>query len=68
LSSSGGGLPPDWAFFFSGGAHVYYGLLVLAIAALLAVLSLLSGFWLGVVSLVVAVGVFVDLWAHNYRH
>ena len=53
-------------WFFTGHAHVYYGLLAIF---LLGIYNILHGSVLaGLIQLVASVGVFVDLWAHNYRH
>jgi hypothetical protein len=53
-------------WFLTGHAHVYYGLLIIFA---LGVYDLVHGsLWAGLIQLIVSVGVFVDLWAHNYRH
>jgi hypothetical protein len=56
------------AFFLSGSAHDYYGLLgIMSLGVVGMILFLfLWPFWL--LMMIFAAGVFVDLWAHEFKH
>ncbi len=61
----------DTAFFLSGRAHVYYGAVLIILAAVGgATLSKGSeGLILAFVLIaIMAAGIFVDVWVHGYRH
>ena len=57
-------------FFFTGRAHDYYGLLAIIVVALIlyAWPPLRDHPFIYWVIVVLASGVFVDLWAHKWRH
>ena len=57
---------PMTAFFLSGQAHAYYGLIGV-MALTLVFLFQYHALWAGVI-LALSGGVFVDLWAHGYQH
>ncbi len=61
---------PDTAFFLSGRAHVYYGAMLIILAALyVATQAQGQGILLASVLIsIMAAGIFVDVWVHGYRH
>ena len=57
---------PSLRFFLSGRAHVWYaalGIIVFSIAILLG-----ASYWLLLGNLILASGIFVDVWVHQYAH
>lgn len=62
---------PDLAFFLSGNAHVYYGTMLIIVAAVYGAAAargsegLLLAF---ILIAIMAAGILVDVWVHGYRH
>ncbi|MEM4745928.1 MAG: hypothetical protein QXF40_01085 [Metallosphaera sp.] len=59
-----------WSYFRKGKTHDLYGLLILIVLSIVMVMTQhnLTTMAFSLISLIVSVGVFVDLWAHCFHH